>query len=150
MEAAHVRSRRLVAVVGTALGSCILAAACDREVPKTAVAASAPHVEPAAAPPHFPIDAPYYPHARPDVTSRTDDGWIERVSSSPDSAEQVYAHITRSLFAQGWEIGSKRAEPGRFAIDASKGDRRVAVRIADHEIVGARDRSTRITVRVTP
>lgn len=98
----------------------------------------------------YPTDAPYYPGARIIETGLGRDGRVKQVSSSPDSGEQVYAHMTKSLEAQGWQIQSKLAQDGQFALDAKKADRRTAVLIADRDIIEPPDGATRVTVLVTP
>jgi len=62
----------------------------------------------------------------------------------------VYAHMVRSLEAQGWQIRSKQAEGGRFTVEATKLERRARVRIADRELARPEEGATRITVHVTP
>lgn len=98
----------------------------------------------------LPSDAPDYPDATVIETGSGRDGRIKQVSSSNDSGEQVYGYMTRLLEAQGWTIGSKLADAGQFAIDATKGDRRAAVLIADASLSVAADHKTRITVLVSP
>ncbi len=96
------------------------------------------------------MDAPYYPAAVVVETCRSTDGRIKRVSSAPNTGEQVYVHMTRSLEVQGWTIESKLAQSGQFALDATKSNRRAAVLIADRAIIEPGDGQTRITVLVTP